>query len=66
MTAKAIPIRIESELLERIDRLAEALQERAAGAPVTRSGAMRVAMERGLGALEAELGLSGRRASKKK
>jgi predicted transcriptional regulator len=65
MTTPAIAIRLESELLERIDRLAGKMQERAAGAEVTRTAAMKVALTRGLDALEAELGLAGRRAKKK-
>jgi hypothetical protein len=56
--AKPIPIRLEDELLERVDRVAEALKARAAGAPVPRAAAMRVAMERGLNSLEVELGLA--------
>jgi hypothetical protein len=63
MTARPIPIRLEEALLERIDCVAEALQKRAAGAPVPRAVAMRVAMERGLDALETELGLGSARRS---
>jgi predicted transcriptional regulator len=66
MTTPAIAIRLESELLERIDRLASTMQERAAGAEVTRTAAMKVALTRGLDALEAELGVAGRRAKPKK
>lgn len=65
MTTKQFPIRLEDELVERIDRLAGKMQERAAGAAVTRTAAVKVALTRGLDALEAELGLAGRRAKKK-
>jgi predicted transcriptional regulator len=65
MTTPAIAIRLESELLERIDRLASTMQERAGGAEVTRTACMKAALTRGLDALEAELGIAGRRAKKK-
>lgn len=65
MTTKQFPIRLEDELVERIDRLASTMQKRAAGAEVTRTAAAKVALTRGLDALEAELGLAGRRAKKK-
>lgn len=64
-TTPAIAIRLESELLQRIDRLAETMQDRIAGAQVTRTAAMKVALTRGLDALEAELGSASRRAKKK-
>lgn len=71
MTTKPKPIpataiRLEPELLERIDRLASTMQERAAGAQVTRTAAMKVALTRGLDSLEAEFGSAGRRAAKRK
>jgi hypothetical protein len=64
MPDRAIPIRLDDAFIERLDRLAEALAERAAGAHVSRSSAIRVALDRGVGALEAELGLG--KASKPK
>lgn len=65
MTGRPIPIRLEDDLVERIDRVAEALKARASGAPVPRAVAMRVAMERGLDALEVELGIGTRRSKPK-
>ena len=54
-------IRLDAEIVGRLDRLAEALTARAAGAPVNRSSAARVALERGLADLEAELKIKPRR-----
>lgn len=65
MTGKPIPLRLEQEILDRLDRIAAALSERAAGVRVTRADATRIALERGATALEAELGLT-RRAAKRK
>lgn len=48
-------IRLDADLIERLDRVAEAMSERAAGAPVNRSTAARVALERGLDVVESEL-----------
>lgn len=50
-----VGVRLELELLERIDRLAEA-SARIPGLKPTRADVMRAAMLRGLDALEAELG----------
>jgi hypothetical protein len=55
-SAKPFPLRIDSTTIERLDRLASLMSERAAGAPVTRAGVIRVALERGLESLEKELG----------
>lgn len=54
---RPLPIRLEDDTIERLDRLAAALTERAAGVKVSRSGAMRATIERGLDVLEAELGI---------
>jgi predicted transcriptional regulator len=56
MVSKTLPVRIEEDLISRLDWLADALTRRAAGAKVSRSSAMRVAVERGLESLEGELG----------
>lgn len=64
MPGRPIPLRIEQATLDRLDRIAEALSERAAGVRVTRADASRIALDRGAEALEKELGLS--RAPKRK
>ena len=66
VTAKTIPIRLEDDLIARLDALAVALTERAAGVKVTRTAAMRAALERGLEALEAEAGTAKRGRKPKK
>jgi len=66
VTARTIPIRLEDDLIERLDALAIVLTERAAGAKVTRTSAMRAALERGLEALEAETRTAPRRRKPKK
>jgi predicted transcriptional regulator len=53
-----ISVRIDDELVDRLDELAKVLSARAAGAGMSRSNAVRVALERGVEALEAELGKS--------
>ena len=57
--------RLEPEMGERLQALADELAKRAAGAPVTRSHVARMAVERGIPALEEELGLNRRRKRKK-
>lgn len=51
-------IRLDADLIARLDRLADAMSERAGGAPVNRSSAARVALERGLVDLESEFKLA--------
>ena len=55
---KPIPVRLDPELVARLDAVTALLSKRAAGAELTRSAALRVAIERGLAELEAELGLA--------
>jgi hypothetical protein len=50
--------RFAGATVERLDRLAEAMSKAAAGARVTRSDALRIAVEEGLPVLEARFGLS--------
>lgn len=57
VTARTLPIRLDETTIHRLDVVADALTVRAAGVKVSRSGAMRAAIERGLGALEAELAI---------
>lgn len=54
-------VRIETEVLSRLDVVAAKLTERAAGAEVTRAATMRAAMIRGLDELEVELGIKRKR-----
>jgi hypothetical protein len=61
MTDPPLSIRIPDDLLVRLDRMASAMSKRAAGAEVTRSAALRVALARGLEVLEARLSVPGRR-----
>jgi hypothetical protein len=61
MTDPPLSIRIPDDLLVRLDRMASAMSKRAAGAAVTRSAALRVALARGLEVLEARLAVPRRR-----
>ncbi|MCC6523373.1 MAG: hypothetical protein IT373_11975 [Polyangiaceae bacterium] len=54
MTEKPLAIRFDVETIERLDRLAENMSKRSGGVRVTRSDVVRVAVTRGLDALEAE------------
>jgi predicted transcriptional regulator len=51
-----LTVRVDDAVTRRLDRLAEALTKRAAGMPVTRAATMRLALEKGMEALETELG----------
>ena len=57
VVAQNIGARLDAELVERLDRLATLLSARAAGTPVKRSDAVRLAVTRGLDVLERELGV---------
>lgn len=57
MSMGAFSVRMSDELAARIDRIAEGLTIRASGPNVKRSDATRLSAERGVTALEAELGL---------
>lgn len=65
MTSRTLPLRLDDELIARLDRLAETMATRAGGAEITRTSAMRTALVRGLDSLEAELGTSDRRSKPK-
>lgn len=56
MTEHPVSVRLDDSTLARLDSLAEAMSKRAAGAIVKRGTALRAIVERGLEALEAELG----------
>jgi predicted transcriptional regulator len=49
-----LSLKADDSLASRLDALVEAMSVGAAGAKISRSNAMRVALERGLDALEAE------------
>ena len=51
-----LAVRLNPELLAKLDELAGLLSERAAGAEITRSEVARLALERGVEVLAAELG----------
>lgn len=57
MTKAPMSVRLEEDVLARLDALAAALSKRAAGAEVNRSDALRVAALRGVEDLERELGI---------
>jgi hypothetical protein len=57
VVAQNIGARLDAELVKRLDRLATLLSARAAGTPVKRSDAVRLAVTRGLDVLERELGV---------
>lgn len=56
-TMVTLSVKVDDELAERLDRLAAEMSARAGGAQVTRSNAMRVALERGMEALETEFAI---------
>lgn len=58
MTGKPTPLRIEEEMLERLDRLAAEMTKRTGGVQVARASVIRNAIERGVAELERELGLT--------
>lgn len=61
MTEHPVSVRLDTDTVGRLDKLAEVLTARAAGATVNRSAVVRLAVERGIAALEAELGQSKKR-----
>ena len=60
-TRPTIPVRLDEAMVARLDAVAEAMSKRAAGASVSRSEVVRVAVDRGVSALEAELGVAPKR-----
>ena len=67
MAMTTLSVRLEVSEINRLDQIAQALAARAHGARITRSNALRVTVEAGLTALEAEhdLGQKKRRATRK-
>ena len=53
-------IAFDADTIAKLDRVAKALSERAAGMRVTRSDIVRAAVDRGLAAIEVEAGLTRR------
>ncbi|MBN1605494.1 MAG: hypothetical protein JW940_02620 [Polyangiaceae bacterium] len=61
MVTRPVPFRLDEEMFARLDRITETMSAKAAGAHVSRSSVLRAALERGMAALEAELGLAQRK-----
>lgn len=57
MTEHPVSVRLDDDAIRRLERIAEALSERAGGALIKRGTAVRVAVQHGIEALETELGL---------
>lgn len=57
MTEHPVSTRLDEATIERLERIAEALSKRAGGVVLKRGTVVRTAVERGIEALEAELGL---------
>lgn len=66
MTGKPIPIRLDDEVVTRLDALASAMSERTGGATITRVNALRAVLLKGLPILEEENGLGRPRPKSKK
>jgi predicted transcriptional regulator len=64
MVGKPIPLRIDDETIERLDRLAAEMTTRAGGLEVARASVIRVAIDRGVASLEAEFGLTKKKTKK--
>ena len=58
MVTQNYSVRLEPELVERLDRLAEAMSKQLAGVKVTRTQALRMAVEIGLEQAEAKFGFT--------
>ena len=56
MATQNVGVRLDPQEIDRVDRLAARLSQRAAGAPLTRAATVRLAVNRGLDAIESELG----------
>lgn len=57
MTEYPVSVRLDSASIERLERIAEAMGKRAGGVLLKRGTVVRAAVERGIAALEAELGI---------
>jgi predicted transcriptional regulator len=66
MTGKPFPIRLDEEIVARLDALAQAMSERTGGATITRVNALRAVLQAGLPILEQENGLGRARSKTKK
>ena len=56
-----LSVKVDDEFAARLDRLAEVMSARAGGAQVSRSNAMRVALDRGIDALELEFAMKSKK-----
>jgi len=56
MTDHSVTTRIDDDLFARLEQLTQAMSRRVAGVQLKRATVIRVALERGICALEAELG----------
>jgi hypothetical protein len=61
MALETISVRLEPAEIERLDAIAKVLAERAAGASISRSNALRVVVQAGLEALETQFKAKSRR-----
>jgi len=66
MTERPLAVRLQEELIARLDAIAGELSGRASGVPVARSVVIRQAIERGVASFEAELGVAPSRQRKRK
>ncbi|HEY3235876.1 MAG TPA: hypothetical protein VGJ84_14255 [Polyangiaceae bacterium] len=58
MIEHVLSVRVDQEMLVRLNRIAEAMSKRAAGVEVKRATVTRASLDRGVAVLEAELGLA--------
>lgn len=58
MTEVPVSVRLDARSVERLERIGDEMAKRAGGVTIKRGTVARAAIERGLAALEAELGLN--------
>jgi hypothetical protein len=64
MVKDALSVRLEPELIQRLDAVAEFLSERAGGARITRSSALAVVAMRGIEQFETEMATKAKKPKK--
>lgn len=64
MVKDTLSVRLEPELIKRLDAVAEFLSERAGGARITRSNALAVIADRGIEQFEAEMATKAKKLKK--
>jgi hypothetical protein len=62
--SRPIPVRLDEEMIRRLDALAQAMSTRTGGATISRGNALRAALGLGLPLLEKENGIGSRAAKK--